>query len=81
MPAYSSEAILRDGAPITIRSLTAADRDHVVSVFRRMSPTSVRHRFFTVKRELLAADLAFLDRLADGPDVVLPDGRSAEVAF
>ncbi len=102
MPTYSSEAILRDGASITIRSLTAADRDHVISVFRRMSPTSVRHRFFTVKRELSAADLAFLDRIADGPDValaaiartpageralgigryvVLPGGRSAEVAF
>src|SRR5215471_7048960 len=102
MHPYSSEAILRDGASVTIRALTAADRDHVVSVFHRMSPTSVRHRFFTTKRELSPTDLAFLDKLASGPDValaaivrtpageralgigryvVLPDGRSAEVAF
>jgi acetyl coenzyme A synthetase (ADP forming)-like protein len=87
MTAYSSEAILRDGASVTIRSLTAGDRDHVLSVFHRMSPTSVRHRFFTNKRELSPADLAFLDRLADGPeaqgDVALaamvrsPDGERA----
>ncbi len=102
MAPYSSEAILRDGASVTIRALTAADRDHVISVFHRMSPISVRHRFFTTKRELSPADLAFLDNLGDGPDValaaivrtpageralgigryvVLPDGRSAEVAF
>src|SRR4051794_24475385 len=68
---YSSEAILRDGASVAIRSLTAADRDHAISVFHRMSPTSVRHRFFTTKRELSPSDLAFLDRLADGPDVAL----------
>src|SRR5262249_12940468 len=71
MHPYSSEAILRDGASVTIRALTAADRDHVISVFHRMSPTAVRHRFFTTKRELSPADLAFLDRLADGPDVAL----------
>ena len=68
---YSCEAILRDGASITIRSLTAADRDHVVAVFHRMSQLSVRHRFFTFKRELLPSDLAFLDQLAAGPDVAL----------
>jgi acetyl coenzyme A synthetase (ADP forming)-like protein len=71
MRLYSSEAILRDGASITIRSLTAADRDHVIAVFRKMGQASVRHRFFTSKRELSATDLAFLDRLADGPDVAL----------
>ena len=71
MRLYSSEAILRDGASITLRSLTAADRDHVIAVFRKMGQASVRHRFFTSKRELSDADLAFLDRLADGPDVAL----------
>jgi ribosomal protein S18 acetylase RimI-like enzyme len=71
MRPYSSEAILRDGASITIRSLTAADRDHVIAVFRKMGQVSVRHRFFSSKRELSAADLAFLDKLADGPDLAL----------
>ena len=71
MRAYSSEAILRDGASITIRSLTADDRDHVIAVFHKMSQASVRHRFFTAKRELSPSDLAFLGKLADGPDVAL----------
>src|ERR1051325_4015592 len=71
MQSYSREAILRDGASITIRSLTAADRHHVVDVFHKMSPVSVRHRFFTSKRELSPSDLAFLDKLAGGPDVAL----------
>jgi ribosomal protein S18 acetylase RimI-like enzyme len=71
MHAYSSEAILRDGASITIRSLTADDREHVIAVFHKMSQASVRHRFFTAKRELSPTDLAFLGKLADGPDVAL----------
>jgi len=68
---YSAEAILRDGASITIRSLTAVDRAHVIAVFKRMGQTSVRHRFFTAKNELAESDLNFLDQLADGPDVAL----------
>ena len=70
MRSYTSEAILRDGTSITIRALTAADRDHVPAVFRKLGRASVRHRFFTAKRELAPSDLAFLDRLA-GPDVAL----------
>jgi len=71
MSSYSSEAILRDGASITIRSMTADDREHVLSVFRKMGQASVRHRFFTSKLELSESDFAFLTRLADGPDVAL----------
>ena len=68
---YSAEAILRDGASITLRSLTADDRAHVLAVFRTMGQASVRHRFFTAKRELSESDLSFLTRLASGPDVAL----------
>ena len=71
MPLYSAEAILRDGASITIRSLTADDRAHVQAVFRTMSPASVRHRFFTSKIELTESDLAFLTRLDGGGEVAL----------
>ncbi|HEU4726386.1 MAG TPA: GNAT family N-acetyltransferase, partial [Kofleriaceae bacterium] len=71
MKPYSSEAILRDGTSIVIRSLTAADRDHVIAVFRRMSQASVRHRFFTTKIELSESDLGFLTRLAGGRDAAL----------
>jgi acetate---CoA ligase (ADP-forming) len=68
---YSAEAILRDGAPITIRALTAADRHHVVAVFGKLGPASVRHRFFTAKHQLTESDLRFLDELVGGPDVAL----------
>jgi hypothetical protein len=68
---YSCEAILRDGAPITIRSLTPADREHVIAVFRKMGQASVRHRFFTCKVELSEGDLSFLDRLEGGREVAL----------
>jgi acetyl coenzyme A synthetase (ADP forming)-like protein len=68
---YSSEAILRDGSSIAIRSLGPDDREHVLAVFRRMSPVSVRHRFFTSKLELSESDLGFLSTLAAGRDVAL----------
>jgi acetyl coenzyme A synthetase (ADP forming)-like protein len=54
------DAILRDGASIEIRAVTLDDRPHIASLFARMSPGSVRHRFFAVKRELSDADLSFL---------------------
>ena len=71
MQPYSVEAILRDGASITIRSLTADDRAHVLAVFRALGPASVRHRFFTSKRDLSESDLAFLDKLDGGREVAL----------
>ena len=71
MQPYSAEAILRDGASITIRSLTPGDRPHVLAVFRTMGPASVRHRFFTSKRELAESDLAFLGKLDGGREVAL----------
>ncbi|MBV8762906.1 MAG: GNAT family N-acetyltransferase [Deltaproteobacteria bacterium] len=40
-----------------------SDREAIRSVFARMSPESVRHRFFVAKRELLASDLTWLDEL------------------
>ncbi len=54
------EAILRDGTPITIRPVAPDDRTQLVSLFRRMSPASVRHRFFSAKRELMDSDLLYL---------------------
>jgi acetyl coenzyme A synthetase (ADP forming)-like protein len=54
------DAILRDGASVEIRMVGPADRAHVISLFERMSPSSVRHRFFGAKRELTDADVQFL---------------------
>ena len=60
---YEREAVLRDGTSILIREVRASDRDAIRTLFGRMSPESVRHRFFVAKRELLPADLAWLDEL------------------
>jgi hypothetical protein len=59
-PHETTEAILRDGTPITIRAVTPDDRPQLVSLFQRMSPISVRHRFFSAKRELMDSDLLYL---------------------
>jgi acetyl coenzyme A synthetase (ADP forming)-like protein len=62
---YRAEGVLRDGTSIVIREVRADDREAVHALFARMSPESVRHRFFVAKRELTASDLAWLDRLDD----------------
>jgi len=54
------DAILRDGASVEIRAIDSGDHASLVSLFERMSPTSIRHRFFGAKRELTEADLKFL---------------------
>jgi len=69
MPPDGHEAILRDGTSITIRPVTPSDRAQLIALFRRMSPASVRHRFFSAKRELMDSDLLFLDPAS--PDVAL----------
>ncbi len=78
---YRAEGVLRDGTSIVIREVRAEDRDAVHALFARMSPESIRHRFFVAKRELLASDLTWLDRLDDDrvqvalAAVVRDDGR------
>jgi GNAT superfamily N-acetyltransferase len=57
-------ATLRDGTAVVIRGIHAADRDRLISLFKRMSPISVRHRFFAAKRELTDGDLELL--IGDG---------------
>ena len=62
---YLADAVLRVGTPIVIREVRADDREAVHALFARMSPESIRHRFFVAKRELTASDLAWLDGLDD----------------
>jgi acetyl coenzyme A synthetase (ADP forming)-like protein len=69
-PAYRRDVVLRDGTSIAIRSLAPDDRQAVAALFGRMSPLSLRHRFFTYKRELSAAELDSLTR-TDAAHVVL----------
>jgi len=54
------DAILRDGASIEIRAVVPDDRALLVSLFERMSPSSMRHRFFGAKRGLTETELRFL---------------------
>ncbi|MEO7731437.1 MAG: GNAT family N-acetyltransferase, partial [Kofleriaceae bacterium] len=65
----TSEVILRDGTSTTIRAVAPEDRAQLIALFRRMSPASVRHRFFSAKRELMDSDLLYLH--GDGGDVAL----------
>ncbi|HSD89017.1 MAG TPA: GNAT family N-acetyltransferase [Kofleriaceae bacterium] len=57
---YRSEGVLRDGTSILIRRVTNDDRDRLRALFARMSPESIRHRFFAAKRELTDEDLAYV---------------------
>jgi acetate---CoA ligase (ADP-forming) len=68
-PIAPVDAILRDGASIEIRAVTPDDRPHIASLFARMSPGSVRHRFMAVKHELSEAELTFL--IGDGASHVV----------
>jgi acetyl coenzyme A synthetase (ADP forming)-like protein len=54
------DAILRDGASIEVRAVRPDDRARVIALFGRMSPRSIRHRFFGAKRELSEQDLGYL---------------------
>ncbi len=66
---YHQEAVLRDGTSVVIRHVGKADLEAIKALFSRMSPTSIHHRFFAAKRELVPSDLVWLDRL-DGDDEV-----------
>jgi len=90
-------AVLRDGAVVEIRAVTPADRERLVSLYARMSPTSIRHRFFAVKSQLTSDEIRFLTGngsthvvlavvagdtfLGTGRYVVIDDDGAAEVAF
>lgn len=54
------DAILRDGASIELRAIGDGDRERLISLFERMGPMSIRHRYFGAKRELTEVDLRFL---------------------
>ncbi|MEP6860330.1 MAG: GNAT family N-acetyltransferase [Deltaproteobacteria bacterium] len=49
-----------------VRDVRASDAPAIRSLFARMSPLSIRHRYFVAKRELVPSDLAWLGRLDDG---------------
>ena len=57
---YVQQAVLRDGSSVVLRGVRADDRPRLRALFARMSPRSIRHRFFGAKRELSEADLSWI---------------------
>jgi RimJ/RimL family protein N-acetyltransferase len=55
-----SEITLRNGTPVQIRVCRPDDRDRIVAAFNELEPDSVYTRFFSMRKELTAAEL---DRL------------------
>jgi GNAT superfamily N-acetyltransferase len=52
--------ILRDGAAIELRAVSERDLLLIAALFQRMSPESMHHRFFCMKREMTETELRFL---------------------
>jgi GNAT superfamily N-acetyltransferase len=52
--------VLPDGSAVVVRPVQPADQALLADGFHRLSVTSRRHRFLTVKRDLSTAELQFL---------------------
>jgi RimJ/RimL family protein N-acetyltransferase len=70
---YAADDVLRDGAPIRIRTIQPDDKSRLAEFHQRLSPESVYFRFFEYKRALTERDLHYLTELDF-------DGRVALVA-
>jgi acetate---CoA ligase (ADP-forming) len=55
---YAADEVLRDGGSIHIRAIRSDDKKLLLDHFRGMSPNSVYHRFFGLRRTLAGDDLA-----------------------
>lgn len=60
---YRAEEILRDGRAVTIRALHSEDKPLWQDVWEHLSPTSVYYRFFTPKKSMSAAEVAYFTQL------------------
>lgn len=54
---FSEQTVLRDGTPILIRVVGPQDRARIVDAFGKLEPDSIYTRFFSMKKELSAAEL------------------------
>ncbi|MFZ5918006.1 MAG: GNAT family N-acetyltransferase [Chloroflexota bacterium] len=57
---YAADVLLADGGLIHIRAIRPDDKRRLLEGFRRLSERSVYYRFFSLKRDLSAAELAYL---------------------
>jgi RimJ/RimL family protein N-acetyltransferase len=60
---YRVPVLLRDGTPVTLRSIRPADRESLRDGFHRLSPEAIYHRFFQTKTSLTDAELRYLTEL------------------
>jgi RimJ/RimL family protein N-acetyltransferase len=57
---FRAEERLRDGTPLTIRSVRSDDRDRMREAYGRLSPEAIYLRLFAPKKELTESDLTRL---------------------
>lgn len=57
---YAADVLLDDGGLIHIRAIRPDDKQRLLEGFRRLSKRSVYYRFFSLKRDLSAAELEYL---------------------
>ena len=56
---YQATAVLGDGRRVQIRTIRPDDRDTLLQEFHKLSPDSVRNRFFGVKLDLTPDELEY----------------------
>jgi GNAT superfamily N-acetyltransferase len=56
-------AVLRDGTPAYIRAVRADDKERLRIAFKRLSPRTLRRRFFHPKRTLTSEELRIVTEL------------------
>jgi RimJ/RimL family protein N-acetyltransferase len=57
---YTADDVLRDGAPVRIRTIRPDDKARLAEFHERLSPESIYYRFFEYKRALTERDLQYL---------------------
>ena len=60
---YHATDTLRNGSAVLVRAVRPDDKDRFIAAFQRLSPESVRRRFFTAKAELTPTELRYLTEL------------------
>jgi hypothetical protein len=54
---YKANEFLKDGTPVTIRSIHRNDSGGILDAFNRLDKESIYRRFFRLKKELTATEL------------------------
>ncbi len=57
---YDTTDVLPDGNPVHYRAIGPADRETLREEFHKLSPESIRNRFFNAKQDLTPGELKFL---------------------